>query len=467
MALAVFVIAGLAAATMSTVRANQAAAEIGTPERALHEALQRISHDLRTNNGSGTYRCGRNGTLDVNGSTVRWRTNSVTIRPAGGTTNQSSCGSLSNQRALRVLATTTDVGATHQRETIVSLAHGTTPTIASFTANRTNVRPDDAVTLSWRLNPNPPAGTTTLINGQRVTTNPDTLRGNVTVHPQETTTYTLTADSPNGSSDRDVTIVVGAAPIFQQLRSNPPRYTPGEPITLSWRIDPRPLAFQGGNVATPSGIPNINIGSSTSSSGIATGSRTITTPSGASGTLDFLFAARSAGGESKRTLRVQECPVPDVTIQSSSTRIDKDGRISRDITISWTTTHAETAVFKSSRRSTEDTIASADVANGSRSEHVSVSEGNRRTYTYTLTATSDCGRSNSASVTVVLDSDEDEDSGRHDDDDADDDDDDDSGVGSGGEGGGGDDGGWELTCRDLDWDPLYCACFSGPRIQCI
>ena len=66
---AVLVISGLAAATLSITQTNVAASELGEPERALHQALQQISSDLRANNGTGQYACGRTGT-HANGRTV-------------------------------------------------------------------------------------------------------------------------------------------------------------------------------------------------------------------------------------------------------------------------------------------------------------------------------------------------------------------------------------------------------------
>src|SRR5690606_33608747 len=70
-ALAVIVIAGLAAASLSAARTNREAAHLGAPERAIHEVLELIASDLRTNNGDGSFRCGPpGGSQQVNGYSV-------------------------------------------------------------------------------------------------------------------------------------------------------------------------------------------------------------------------------------------------------------------------------------------------------------------------------------------------------------------------------------------------------------
>src|SRR5690625_4610510 len=214
---AVLVISGLAAATLSITRTNVAASELGEPERALHQALEEISSNLRTNNGEGQYACGRTGTLangrslpvttpSGNSYDVEWRTRRVNLGSDGGM-NPVACGSIDDQGTLLVDARLQDDGVRHERELLVNLNRGARPLIRSFTADQAHVRPNTPVELSWQLEDNPPAGTITLLDGERVETTPEPdLNGSATVRPQETTTYTLDADSSFGSDTRTVTV---------------------------------------------------------------------------------------------------------------------------------------------------------------------------------------------------------------------------------------------------------------------
>ena len=200
------------------------------------EALEHIAADLRTTNGDGAYRCGRPANqrtpLNINGYTIEWNTHRVTLNSNGTSVQQTSCGTSQQQSTLLVRATTQDAGATHTRETLVSLNRSTnTPRITSFTTNLTEVRPGETVTLNWQLAANPPAGTVTYLDGERVRTNPTTLRGSTTLQITETTRLELVADSPFGRDSRNLTIEAGSAPIFRVLRTTPERYTPGKPLT--------------------------------------------------------------------------------------------------------------------------------------------------------------------------------------------------------------------------------------------
>src|SRR5690554_5479638 len=122
--LALIVVLGLAAATLTAAKTTQEASRIGVPERAVHEALDLIAADLRANNGAGEHRCGQAGTQTVNGFDIAWRTSRLSLDANGEPREEASCGSAPQQHTLLVRASTVDGNATVTRETIVSLLRG-------------------------------------------------------------------------------------------------------------------------------------------------------------------------------------------------------------------------------------------------------------------------------------------------------------------------------------------------------
>lgn len=467
-AIAVVVIAGLAAATMGAARTNREAANLGAPERALHEALEHIAADLRTTNGDGAYRCGRPANqrtpLNINGYTIEWNTHRVTLNSNGTPVQQTSCGTSQQQSTLLVRATTQDAGATHTRETLVSLNRSTnTPRITSFTTNLTEVRPGETVTLNWQLAANPPAGTVTYLDGERVRTNPTTLRGSTTLQITETTRLELVADSPFGRDSRNLTIEAGSAPIFRVLRTTPERYTPGKPLTFHWEIDPLPLTLNSAQRVAAHGLPAHTIPTGANSTGRVTGSNTVNVPAAATGVLAVPFTASSRGGTTRKTLPVLECPLPVITLTPSATRITREGDINTNWTVTWKNSDAASvaATFDGS----PVPIPANELDTGSRTFRVTAWEGSTSVSRFTLTAESDCGRSATAQVEVRLEAREippppppppptnPTDPGGSDPGDDDD------------PGGGGTNP--EPTCDDLDFDTIYCACFEGPIIKCL
>lgn len=461
-AIAVVVIAGLAAASMSAARTNREAATLGAPERALHEALAFIAADLRTNNGSGTYRCGQGGTRTANAHDVTWRTYRVTLNAQGNPTEQVTCGTAQQQGTLLVRASTQDGNATHTRETLVSLTRSaTTPRIATFTSSLTEVRPGETITVSWQLEPNPPAGTVTYLDGDRVNTDPNTLRGSTSLQVTETTTLELVADSPFGSDRRAITIQAGNAPIFRALRTTPERYTPGEPLTFHWEIDPAPLTLTSAQRLAANGVAARALPTTPGGNGRITGQHTITVPAVLGGTLDFPFAAASTGGTTRKTMAVPECPLPSISLSADRTRITRTGSFSADVTVSWATSNAASASL--SFEGTPTNLSPGQVASGSRTERLRANEGRTVTYDFTLTATSDCGRVASETVRVTLVADERPPAEP----------DPDPDPSNPGGPGGGDPSNPNppppLECKDVDMDHLYCACSEGPppKVVCL
>jgi type II secretory pathway component PulJ len=393
-ALATLLVAGLAAATISASRAHQETATTGNAERAIHETLERIGNDLRRTNGLGTYRCGQSGSESANGHDVTWSIHRVTLASDGSYTTAGTCGTIEQQSALRISGHTLDRGVRHEREVVVGLSRGAAATISTFAADPLRVRPNEPVTLTWQLAPHPPAGTIVTLNGQNVPVDPVTLNGSIVVRPQISTTYTLNADSPQGATTRSLDVAVGNAPLFLSLRAVPERYIPGQPLTLEWSIDPRPLRLSSASYAGAGGIPNYTI--PVGSGGLATGSRTGTVSASATGTLSFPFIATSEGGTSRKTLLVQECPLPSASLTASATSVQSGTSV--QITWSSNTAVSGTYAFDSNAPSS---LTPSELATGTRTHTLTAPAGSTRTYTFTVTFTSDCGRTTTRSVSVT------------------------------------------------------------------
>jgi len=412
--LAVAVIAGLAAASLSAARTNREAATLGAAERALHETLEYIANDLRTNNGEGPYRCDQptRPLLPRNGYQIEWRTYRVTLDANGDPTQQTNCDTVQHQGTLLVRAMTRDGNIQHTRETLVSLTRGATqPNINYLTTNLTEVRPGDNVTITWQLANDPPAGTATYLNGERVHTDPTTLSGTTTRQITETTTLELVADSPFGTDQRNVTINAGDAPIFRVLRTTPERYIPGDTLTFHWEIDPAPLTLTTAQRLAANGVGAANL--PTNGSSKAVGQHPVTIPSGSSGTLTFPFTATSAGGTTRTSIAVQECPSPTINLTANPNTINHVGRIDSQSTISWALTNATNAALTIKGNEGTDharNLTGDELTSGSYQQHIYVPQGNNYQYTVTLTATNDCGssstRENSREVTISAISDE-------------------------------------------------------------
>ena len=407
--LALIVVLGLAAATLTAAKTTQEASRIGVPERAVHEALDLIAADLRANDGAGTYRCGQTGVRAVNGFDVAWRTIRLSLDANGQPREEATCGAPEQQHTLLVRGVTTDGEATVTRETIVSLLKGSAPVIEEFTVDKPQVRVGETVKLTWRLAPDPPAGTATYLDGQRVETDPVTLTGTVTREVVATRDFQLVADSRFGSDSRTVTVQSGDAPIYRVLKTTPEEYRPGQPLTFHWEIDSQPLTLTSARREAANGVSAQNLPTTPGANGRVTGSHTITVPANASGTLYFPFTASNRAGDTRRTIAVEPAclaPVIDLDTNPRGTRlIRRTNGGSSTITVQWSIEHAVTGTYQRSGQSAVTlTSAGYGFPNGDRRETVSVNEGEQEVYTFTVTATNACGETVSESIDITVQS---------------------------------------------------------------
>ncbi len=121
------------------------------------------------------------------------------------------------------------------------------PLVVSFTATPETVFLGNSATLSW-----------VVADAVSVTISPEpgpvaTTSGTATVSPLVTTTYTLTATNPSGSTQATVVATVSPDPVITRFTAAPATIFPGEEAVLSWEADNFTSLSIDGGVGTVSG----------------------------------------------------------------------------------------------------------------------------------------------------------------------------------------------------------------------
>ena len=102
------------------------------------------------------------------------------------------------------------------------------PVVALFTANPPSITTGQSSTLSWSVT-NATTVTISGVNGNLP------LSGSTSVSPTQTTTYTLTATGPTGSTTAQQTVTVTSPTLgFQSCYASPTNIMSGESATLNW-----------------------------------------------------------------------------------------------------------------------------------------------------------------------------------------------------------------------------------------
>ncbi len=163
-------------------------------------------------------------------STLSWATagaSTVTISGLGSVAvNGSTTVSPSATTTYTLTATSSD-GHSVTAPITVSVVPATVPQIMAFTAVPSNIQAGQSSQVCWQVT------NAVTINISGIGSN---LQGNAcqSVSPSATTTYTLTATNPSGTTSGNVTITVGNLQILS-FTANPSWATAqGAPVTLSW-----------------------------------------------------------------------------------------------------------------------------------------------------------------------------------------------------------------------------------------
>jgi OmpA family/PKD domain len=136
--------------------------------------------------------------------------------------------------------------------TTVTTGAGVGVQITSFTASPTNIDAGQTATLSWTV-----AGASSVSISPGIG-NVNPQQGSTQVSPQQTTTYTLTANGPGGSVNATAVVSVGGgtAPQIIRFEASPLTIQPGQQSTLSWSTN-------GGSQVAISGVGAVTANGST------------------------------------------------------------------------------------------------------------------------------------------------------------------------------------------------------------
>jgi len=258
----------------------------------------------------------------------------------------------------------------------LTLTVASCPTIDFFAATTTNIVAGGSSTLQWSTS-NPAQ---VLLNGTPVSSS-----GSLTVTPNTTTTYRLTAVSSNGTCnvERLITVTVAACPAPQtnSFTANPSTVLIGgnQMIRLAWSI-----TDNSGTGVTVSISPGIGTFS------IANGFVDITQPQ--STTTYTLTVTNGCGVTSTAQITVTAiaCSPPTINTFTSSPNIVTIGG-AQIVRLSWNVTD---------NSGTGLTVTIADIGTFAPTGFVDIAQP-QTTTTYNLTATPGCGTQASAQTTVV------------------------------------------------------------------
>ena len=278
--------------------------------------------------------------------------------------------------ATYTITVTSNDCATQTATQSVTVTVASCPTINSFSATTSNIVAGGSSTLQWSTS----NAAQVLLNG-----NPVSANGSLAVAPNTTTTYRLTAVSPNGSCNVEQTITITVtgcpAPQINAFTANPPTVLIGgnQMLRLAWSI-----TDNSGTGVTVSISPGIG------TFAIANGFVDITQPQSTTAYTITVTNGCGAASTAQTTVTAVACSPPTISSFTSSPNTVTIGG-AQIVRLSWN-------VIDNSGTGTSVTI--ANVGTFGPSGFVDIAQP-QTTTTYTLTATSGCGTQVSAQTTVV------------------------------------------------------------------
>ncbi|MBZ5723956.1 MAG: OmpA family protein [Acidobacteriia bacterium] len=300
-------------------------------------------------------------------STLSWvikNATSASISPNVGTIDPKT-GSVAVSPTSTTVFTLSATGATGTVTQTVTVTVGNgNPAIVRFEASPLSISAGQSSTLSWAT-----TGATTVSINNGVGTQP--VNGSIPVSPTQTTTYTLTASSPDGKSvTAPVTVTVGppTAPQIVTFTANPPSINAGQSSQLCWQVT-------GATSVSITGVGNNLTGSD-----CTTVSPTVTTT--------YTLTATNANGQVTASVTVS---VGTVKIDSFTANPAFITVLGTSTTLSWKTENATTVVLVGSTVGPQTLPANGSISVTPPSDTV-----------YTLTAYGSGGQTVSVSISVFV-----------------------------------------------------------------
>jgi len=184
-------------------------------------------------------------------STLSWTTNgasTVTISSVGSVALNGSTTVSPTATTTYTLTATSSDGHSVTSPVTVSVVPATVPQINAFTAVPSVITAGQSSKVCWQVT----NATSISISGIGSSLNANDCS---TVSPSATTTYTLTATNPSGSTSGNVTVSVGQLQILSFTATPPWSPQTGSPITLSWTTQgATSVVLVGGNLPAQSNL---------------------------------------------------------------------------------------------------------------------------------------------------------------------------------------------------------------------
>jgi uncharacterized cupredoxin-like copper-binding protein len=187
-------------------------------------------------------------------STLSWTTTGATTVAISGLGSEPLNGSASVSPTTTTVYTLTATNASNSAVTAsitIAVAPATIPQVVVFSASPQTINAGQSSQLCWQVNG---ATTINISGGVGSSLAPNSC---VTVSPQTTTTYTLTATNATGQIQASVTVNVGSTQILQ-FSANPEfSSSQGAPVVLTWQTtNATSVSLVGGDMqSSPSNLP--------------------------------------------------------------------------------------------------------------------------------------------------------------------------------------------------------------------
>ncbi len=189
------------------------------------------------------------------------------------------------------------------------------PSTASISANPSTITEGEETTLTWDSTNADTASIEPFVGAVPI-------RGDETVSPAQTTTYTLTVNGPGGEATHSTTVTVYHQPTVS-MTADDEHIAAGGSTTLEW------TSTDADSASIDQSIGIVGVNGSVAVSPLVTTAYTIT--------------VIGPGGTAIDTATVNVHPLPTVSITSDLTTIDQGG----SAVLSWTSTNAATATISS------------------------------------------------------------------------------------------------------------------------
>ncbi|MBX3737718.1 MAG: hypothetical protein KF715_13555 [Candidatus Didemnitutus sp.] len=265
--------------------------------------------------GSGTINAGES--VDLNWS-VSNNAETVTLSPGIGDVTGTTWITVKPEATTTyVLTARNAAGAVTKSRKITVIVP---PAITSFTATPESIAPGQSARLKWTA----PGATYYYLAADNGNDPGRFFTTSTTVRPRTTTTYTLTAYNPAGSTTRTLTLpvgTVGAKPVISSFTATPASVTQGDATTLAWAV---------------SGATSLALSPDV---GAVTGNSVTVTPDSSR---TYTLAATNANGTTTRTVDVtvtpRPLPLPEISSFTASPTTIIRGQ---STTLTWSATGAE------------------------------------------------------------------------------------------------------------------------------